>query len=287
MIWKGGASSSKDGGEIVLGVTSLPTLPRDATDRNRTSPFAFTGNKFEVRAVGSSQSPAGPNIILNTIVTEALDEICTELDAAAAAGKEFNAALQEVLQTAVKAHKRILFNGDNYTDEWVAEAEARGLPNLKKTPEALKALTTEKAKAVFSKYGVLSEAELASRYEVYKEGHEEAVAIEARCAITMANTMIAPAALFYQGELAETVNALTSAGVPVPATTTALLATLAAETGVLLERIDVLAAAEAEGEPLVMLAAMESLRETADELEGVVPADEWPLPTYTELLFMY
>ncbi len=282
---KGPASSSKSGGELKLGVTSLPTLPRDATDRNRTSPFAFTGNKFEFRAVGSEQSCAGPNVVLNTIVAEALDEICTQLDSDVAAGKDFNEALQDILSATVKKHKRILFNGDNYTDEWVVEAEKRGLPNLKKTPEALKSLLTEKAIGVFGKYNVLSEAELKSRYEVYSEAYEEQVAIEARCAITMAKTSIAPVALEYQSELAETIKAVEAAGVSDVDATRDLLKDVCAETGKLLGGIKALEAAEAAGEPLTTLTAMASLREAADALEGLVPDSIWPLPSYTEMLF--
>ncbi len=284
---KGPASSSKSAGELKLGVTSLPTLPRDATDRNRTSPFAFTGNKFEFRAVGSNQSVSGANVVLNTIVAEALDEICTRLDADTAAGKDFNEALQAILSETVQKHKRILFNGDNYTDEWVVEAEKRGLPNLKKTPAALKAILTDKAIALFGKYNVLSEAELKSRYEVYSEGYEEQVAIEARCALTMAKTQIAPAALQYQAELAETIQSVEAVGVTDLDETRDILKTLCSETSKLLAGIKVLEAAEKKGEPLENLAAMESLREAADALEGIVPDDLWPLPSYTEMLFMY
>ena len=284
---KGPASSSKSGGELKLGVTALPTLPRDATDRNRTSPFAFTGNKFEFRAVGSEQSCAGPNVVLNTIVSEALDEICTQLDSDVAAGKDFKEALQAILSAAVKTHKRILFNGDNYTDEWVVEAEKRGLPNLKKTPEALKAMLTEKAIALFAKYNVLSNAELKSRYEVYSEAYEEQVAIEARCAITMAKTAIAPAALKYQSELAETIKLVEAAGVSDVDSTRELLKDVCAETSKLLLGIKGLEAAEVAGEPLPTLAAMETLREAADALEGLVPDNIWPLPSYTEMLFMF
>jgi glutamine synthetase len=282
---KGPASSSKSGGELKLGVTALPTLPRDATDRNRTSPFAFTGNKFEFRAVGSAQNCAGPNVVLNTIVAEALDEICTQLDSDVAAGKDFNESLQDILSATVTKHKRILFNGDNYTDEWVAEAETRGLPNLKKTPEALKAMLTEKSLDLFDKYSVLSEAELKSRYEVYSEAYDEQVAIEARCAITMAKTSIAPAALEYQAELAETIKSVEAVGVSDVDGTRELLKDACAETSKLLAGIKALEAAEAAGEPQATLAAMESLREAADALEGLVPDSIWPLPTYTEMLF--
>ncbi len=284
---KGPANSSKSAGELKLGVTSLPTLPRDATDRNRTSPFAFTGNKFEFRAVGSNQNCAGANVVLNTIVAEALDDISTQLDADLASGKDFNEALQAILSATVKQHKRILFNGDNYTDEWVVEAEKRGLPNLKKTPEALKAMVSDKAIALFGKYNVLSETELKSRYEVYSEGYEEQVAIEARCAITMAKTAIAPAAIEYQAELAETIKAVEAAGVSDVDETRDLLKAVFTETGKLLKAVKNVEACEQAGEPLETLAAMETLREAADALEGLVPDNIWPLPSYTEMLFMF
>jgi len=284
---KGGASSSKAGGEIKVGVTSLPTLPRDATDRNRTSPFAFTGNKFEFRAVGSDQSCAGPNVVLNTIVTESLDDICTALDKALAAGKEFNPALQELLTGLVKKHKRILFNGDNYTAEWVVEAERRGLPNLRKCPEALAAIVTDKAIKLFGKYKVLSEVEVRSRYAIYKQAYEEAVVIEARCAVTMARTQIAPAALEYQAELAETITSVQAAGVNVTGATSELLGEVCGHTSRLLAAIKKVEELEEGGDPLATLAAMAVLRKEADALEGLVPDDLWPLPSYTEMLFMY
>jgi glutamine synthetase len=286
-IEKGPANSSIAAGELKLGVTSLPTLPRDATDRNRTSPLAFTGNKFEFRAVGSAQNCAGPNVVLNTIVSEALDEICTQLDSDVSAGKDFNEALQAILSAAVKKHKRILFNGDNYTADWVVEAEKRGLPNMKKTPEALTAILTDKAIALFGKYNVLSEPELKSRYEVYIEAYNEQVAIEARCAITMAKTSIAPAALEYQSELAETIKLVESAGITDVDETRDLLKAVCAETSNLLAGIKVLEAAEQAGVPQETLPAMEKLREAADALEGLVPDNIWPLPSYTEMLFMF
>ncbi|MFU8779759.1 MAG: glutamine synthetase III [Kiritimatiellia bacterium] len=283
---KGPASSSKTGGEIKVGVSSLPTLPRDATDRNRTSPFAFTGNKFEFRAVGSNQSCAGPNVVLNTIVTEALDEICTTLDAEIAAGKDFNAALQELLQTLIKKHKRILFNGDNYTDEWVEEAARRGLPNLKKGPEALATLLTDKAITLFSKYKVLSEAELRSRHSIYQSAYVEAVAIEATCAVTIANTQILPAAIAYQTSLAESVKALKDVGISDTAAVSKVLGEVSSLTAALIAGVESVKAAD-EHDPLDMLARMEALRSVVDALEGILPDDTWPLPSYTEMLFIY
>ena len=284
---KGAASSSKSGGSIEIDVSALPTLPRDATDRNRTSPLAFTGNKFEFRAVGSAQSCAGPNVVLNTAVAEALDAICSRIDSDIAAGETFEVALQSVMSSTAKKHKRILFNGDNYTEEWLIEAEKRGLPNLRKTPDALKAMVSDKAVKLFGNYGVLSEVELNSRYEVYSESYEEQVAIEARCAITMAKTMIAPAALEYQSELAETIMTVESTGIGKLEETRLVLKDVCDQTGKLLSGIRALDACEQAGRPLETLASMEVLREAADALEGLIPDSIWPLPTYTEMLFMF
>lgn len=281
----GTADHCKAGGEIKVGVSSLPTLPRDATDRNRTSPFAFTGNKFEFRAVGSNQSCAGPNVVLNTIVTEALDEICTQLDEAIAAGTDFNSALQALLQSMIKKHKRILYNGDNYTDEWVQEAEKRGLPNFRKTPEALEAIISAKAIKLFGTYNVLTEAELQSRYAIYKGAHEEAITIEAGCAVTIAQTQILPAAITYQSDLADTIQSLTAVGAETK-DLSALLGDVQKETSALMAAIKVLAACE-EGKPLDTLAKLETLRTAADALEGMLPDDLWPLPSYAEMLFLY
>lgn len=270
-IEAGGASSSKDGGSIHLGVDLLPSLPRGNTDRNRTSPFAFVGNRFEFRAVGSNQSPSGANVVLNTIVAEAFDEICTELEAAVAEGKEFNAALQEVLAAAIKQHKRILFNGDGYTDEWLAEAAKLGLPNLVSTPEALEVLNTQKAKDLFAKYGVLSNEELRSRYNTYKETYETLIAIEAGTAADIAKTMIIPAV----------VTAITEYSA-VPA-----VAGIAGEMSSLLEQVvSGVAALEAAGEAAGQIVAMNELRVAVDALEALVPADLWPMPTYAEMLFI-
>ena len=270
-IEAGGASSSKDGGSIHLGVDLLPQLPRGNTDRNRTSPFAFVGNRFEFRAVGSNQSPSGANVVLNTIVAEAFDDICTQLEAAVAGGKEFNAALQEVLAAAIKQHKRILFNGDGYTDEWLADAAKLGLPNLVSTPEALEVLNTQKAKDLFAKYGVLSNEELESRYNTYKETYETLIAIEAGTAANIAKTMIIPAA----------VTAITEYSI-VPA-----VAGIAGEMSSLLEQVvSGVAILEAAGEPAGQIGAMNELRASVDALEALVPADLWPLPTYADMLFI-
>ena len=269
-IEAGGASSSQDGGDIHLGVDLLPKLPRGNTDRNRTSPFAFVGNRFEFRAVGSNQSPAGANIVLNTIVAEAFDYICTEVEADVAAGKEFNAALQEVLAAVIKEHKRILFNGDNYTQEWLDEAAKRGLPNLKNTEESLEVLATQKAKDIFSKYGVLTNEELESRYNTYTEAYETLIQIEANTALDIARTMIVPAA----------VTAITEYSA-VPA-----VANITSEMSALLEKtVAGIATLEAAEGAAAEIAAMDELRASVDALEAIVPAELWPLPTYADMLF--
>jgi len=275
-IEAGGAKSSKNGGHIHLGVDTLPTLPRGNTDRNRTSPFAFTGNKFEFRAVGSNQSCAGSNIVLNTIVAEALDEISTKLEEADAADKDFNTALQDILADIIKTHKRVLFNGDNYTAEWEAEAEKRGLPNVKKTPEALKAMTSEKAQKLFSKYGVLSEQELASRYEVYMEAYEMLIGIEAAASVDIAKTMVVPSAVQAIKELSD-VSGVTGKAVK------ALCAQISDYLDKTLVACDKTAAAEGWA---AQIAGMDELRAAVDILESLVPAELWPMPRYEEMLFL-
>lgn len=270
-IEAGGASSSKDGGDIELGVDHLPKLPRGNTDRNRTSPFAFVGNRFEFRAVGSGMSAAGANIVLNTIVAEAFDYICTKVESAVADGKEFNGALQDVLAEIIKEHKRILFNGDNYTEEWLEEAAKRGLPNLLNTEAALEALTTDKAKDLFAKYNVLSNQELESRYNTYTEAYETLIEIEAGTAADIAKTMIIPAAVTAINEYSS-VSAVKG---------------VVDEMSALLEKVVAgVATLEAAETAKDQIAAMNEVREAADALEAIVPADLWPMPSYADMLFI-
>ena len=285
-IEKGAARSSKKGGVIEIGVSSLPPLPRDATDRNRTSPFAFTGNKFEFRAVGSNQSCAGPCVVLNTIVAESLDEICRKIESDVAAGGDFNEAVQGVLCGIIKKHKRVLFEGDNYSEAWHKEARRRGLPNLKTTPEALKPLMTPKALALFKKYGVFSERELHSRFEVYQHTYDRTVELEASCMLTMARTMILPAALAYQRDLADTVRSVKAAAGGRGVAGKTVLKDVVAGTDRLLKGINALDAAVRKDVPALMLDAMGKVRAAADGLEGSVPDDLWPLPSYAEMMFM-
>jgi glutamine synthetase len=285
-IEKGAAKSSKNGGFIEVGVSPLPPLPRDATDRNRTSPLAFTGNKFEFRAVGSSQSCADANVVLNTIVAEALDTICTRLDAAVAEKKDFNEALQEILSGIVREHKRVLFDGDNYTEEWRKEAEKRGLPNLRTCEEALPALVTGKAIELFEKYKVLSEKEVVSRHEVYREAYDESIAIEGRCLVTIVRTLIAPAALEYQERLANTIQSVESVNEMDSPQARALLRSIAAESETLLaESANLESVVDGEDNEAKMK-SMATLRAASDTLEGLLPKECWPLPSYAEMMFM-
>jgi glutamine synthetase len=279
----GGPKSSKNGGMIEIGVSSLPPLPRDATDRNRTSPFAFTGNKFEFRAVGSNQSCASACIVLNTIVADALDEVCTKVEADVGAGKDFNESLQGVLSDIVRKHKRILFNGDNYTKEWLEEAERRGLPNLRKAPDALKAIVSDECVSLFEKHKVLSRKELESRYEVYLEAYETTVAIEAACAAHMVTTIIAPAAIEYQGMLAESIKSVEAITAGERSVARELLDEVCRHTDAMLRAVGKLNKSSSSAE---MLELMEESREAADSLEALLPDYLRQLPSYAEMMFM-
>ncbi|MCK9582685.1 MAG: glutamine synthetase III [Endomicrobiales bacterium] len=284
-IEKGGAKTSKEGGTLEVGVTALPKLDRDVTDRNRTSPFAFTGNKFEFRAVGSNQSCSGSNIVLNTIMAESLDELCTELEAANTKGANFNQALQKILQKIVKNHKRVLFNGDNYTEDWHKEAEERGLPNLKNTPAALEEFAKPSAIELFEKYKVLSKVELHSRYEIYKEQYEKIIKFETGVSIDMVKTLIIPAVVKYQNELALAVANMKSVGQNIE-NTQSLLSEVSElfENGI--TELKKLERANGGHDALKMVDGMIELRRIVDALEGVMPRELWPMPTYAEMLFI-
>jgi glutamine synthetase len=295
-IEKGGAKSTKTGGTMRIGADVLPTLPRDAGDRNRTSPFAFTGNKFEFRAVGSSQSIAGPNVVLNTIVAESIDEIATALEKAVAGGKDLHTEIQTVLQKIVSDSKKVIFNGDNYSEAWHKEAGTRGLPNRRNCVDSLPDLITDKAIKLFGKYGVLSERELHSRFEILLENYKKTISIESLLTLQIATRQILPAAVRYQGQVADTVGKVKNAGVKVPASETALLDTLTATIEDLQTSIAKLekASEEHEGDTLAhakhardhIVPAMFAVRTAADKLETMVASDLWPLPTYQEMLFI-
>jgi glutamine synthetase len=293
-IEKGKATSSKLSGTLSVGVDTLPPLPKHAGDRNRTSPFAFTGNKFEFRAVGSSQSIAGPLVALNTIVAESLDFIATELEKATGGdASKLNAAIETLLQQIIAEHKAVIFNGNGYSAEWQEEAKRRGLPNLKATPEALDVLVTPTNIALFEKYGVLSEREMRSRYEIYLERYCKDINAEANSAVQIAKTMILPAGYRYQGELVDTASKLKSIGQTVHMGTLDKLTKLV---GAFEQRIEALETALAHGGHDLraevthfhddVIPAMVSLRETADQIEAILPDDLWPLPTYREMLFI-
>src|SRR5579862_188228 len=211
-IAKGGATSSKGKGTLAVGVDTIPALPVDPGDRNRTSPFAFTGNRFEFRAPGSLQSIAGPMVTINTILAEALDYIATEVESLTDGGADFNAAVQKVLEEIITLNGGVVFNGNGYTDEWQSEAAVRGLPNLRTTLDALPALITDEAVELFGHYGVFSSRELHSRYEVALEQYTMSIGVEARLTAEMASTVVLPAALRYQTELATNVASLKAAG---------------------------------------------------------------------------
>lgn len=295
-IEKGGATASKRPGTLTIGVDTLPPLPKHAGDRNRTSPFAFTGNKFEFRAVGSSQSIAGPLVVLNTIVAESLDYIASELEKATGGDpKKLNAAVQKVVQDIIKDHKAIIFNGDNYTQEWHQEAESRGLPNLRSTIEALPALISKKNVAVFEKYGVLSEREVHSRYDIYVERYCKDINTESLSALNMAKTMILPAAYRYQGELAATAASLkTALGGNVDMSTLKTVSQLVADLEKSIGGLETAMSHHGSGDLLAeakhfqssVIPAMKAVRDVADKLEGIVADDLWPLPTYREMLFI-
>ena len=282
---RGEAKSSKHTSAMRIGVDALPPLPRDATDRNRTSPFAFTGNKFEFRAPGSSQSCSGPNATLNVIVAEAFDRMAAVL--AKFGKKDFHAKLQKHLQTIVKAHKRIIFNGDGYTDAWLKEAKKRGLPNAPSTMEALRRLNDQANRALFAKYGVFTERELGSRFEVFLEDYHRKIRIEGEVALEMARTMIFPAAEEAFSSLCRAAAHAKNSGV---AAGVKSLKARAAAVGGKLDELESRAAAlekALKGKHEEILAAMAEMRQTVDALEKLVPDESWPLPKYREMLFVY
>ncbi|CAN5686036.1 glutamine synthetase III [soil metagenome] len=297
MIERGeSATSSREGGLLGLGVPVLPNLPRHAGDRNRTSPFAFTGNKFEFRAPGSSQSVSFAATVLNTIVAESLDEMCDALDAELQKGAELEQALREVLTREVKGCSRILFNGDGYSDEWEEEAERRGLLNLSNTVDALELLTAEKNADLFEKYGVLTPRELHSRQEIFLEQYFKTINIEGETTAHMGRTMILPAAIRHLNELFAVLERASAQGMDVSGTRRAaeevnqLVNELSEALAELVEQNAELGGDEVQTKARHMrdniVPAMAAVREVSDRLEKVVPDDFWPLPTYREMLFV-
>jgi glutamine synthetase len=284
---QGAASASKRGGSLKLGVTSLPDLPKDATDRNRTSPFAFTGNKFEFRAVGSSAPIYWPQTVLNTAVADSLAQLADALEALEP--NDFD-GLTRILSGITREHKQVLFEGNGYSEEWHAEAAKRGLPNNKTTVDALPALTTDKAKAVFSKFEVLSERELAARVDINWERYVKVQNIEANCALDIARTMILPATARYLALLG---SAGSSRGIGSIAERVAGLADslvdAIAELQTAQHHAHEAGSVEAEARAFAdtVIPAQEALRAIVDALETLVDDEVWPLPKYRELLFQY
>ena len=292
LISTGEATHSLKGGKLETGVSTLPDLFKDATDRNRTSPFAFTGNKFEFRMVGSRDSIANPNIVLNTIVAEAFADACDILEKA----DDFYLAVHDLIKEYLTENQRIIFNGNGYSDEWVAEAERRGLPNIKSMVEAIPAITTDKAVELFERFSVFTKAELESRAEIQYEAYAKAINIEARTMIDMASKQFLPAFIKYTKTLADTVNAVKAAGVDASVQTETLkeVSALMAETKAALDNLvktTADAAAKEEGEVQAtyyhteVVPAMDALRAPVDKLEMIVDKEAWPMPSYGDLIF--
>lgn len=284
-IKQGGATSSKASGTMNVGVDTLPDLPKDTSDRNRTSPFAFTGNKFEFRAVGSSQTCAWPMTVLNTIVAESLDRIANILEPVA--GKpEFQKTLQKLLQDIIVKHDRVIFNGDGYNDAWIEEAERRGLPHIRTTTEALKVLDSAKTLALFTKYGVMNEAEIHARREVQEEIYVKEIAIEAKTAIDMIETLYLPAVTKQMKQLAETITAIKasgiSAGLEAAVSTANKVGTLYDQLPGLLDNLRASRTKTSED----IKTALEDARKVIDALEKATADNLWPVPNYDQLLFI-
>ena len=284
----------EDASELKIGAKVLPTFFRDTTDRNRTSPFAFTGNKFEFRMLGSTFSLACPNIMLNTIVAETLDDFATKLENA----KDFDAELNSILKTSLKEHERIIFNGNNYSDEWVEEAEKRGLLNLKTTADALPYYISKKNIDLFTKYGIYTESEVHSRYEIVLEEYSKTINIEAMTMSEMVKKDIIPAIMAYVSELSETA-ANKKAISPDLASDfeVSMIQRLSLMTKVLYDKVAALdealiavreiedIAENAKSYKNDILPIMQEIRATADEAELIVAKKYWPFPTYGDLLF--
>ena len=294
-IEKGPATSSKCSSALTIGVNTLPALPKDATDRNRTSPFAFTGNKFEFRMVPSSASISGCNFVLNTIVAETLSEIADKLEKAS----DLNGEIQAILTDIVKNHKKVIFNGNGYSDEWVEEAARRGLPNIKSTVEAAKAMISEKNQAVLEKHGVLTKVEAESRYEITIENYNKIINIEALTTLEMAKRQILPAVIKFATSLAGSINTINATGLGVDVSAQAdLLKEVSTLTASLKKNIGILEEVVAKADSFdgdifdlgmmyryEVFEQMSTLREDADKLETLVDKEFWPMPTYEDMLF--
>lgn len=296
LVDTGKATRSIAGKPLETGVKTLPDFMKDATDRNRTSPLAFTGNKFEFRMLGSRDSVAGPNVILNTIVAEAFKEACDTLENAVKEGEEFEQALHDLIKKYATEHQRIIFSGNGYAEEWVEEAKRRGLPNIRSMVESIPALTTKKAISVFEEFKVFTETELRSRAEIKYENYAKAINIEARTMIDMASKQFIPAVIKYTKTLADTVLAVKEAGADysVQAETLSEVSKLLAETkdalGKLMEvtgKASDMEAGQVQAEYYYfdVTPAMDKLRKPVDALEMIVDKEAWPMPSYGDLIF--
>ena len=292
LISTGMATHSKKGGVLHTGVKTLPDFAKDATDRNRTSPFAFTGNKFEFRMVGSRDSIASPSTVLNTIAAEAFAEACEVLEKA----EDFDLAVHDLIKKYATEHQRIIFNGNGYSDAWVEEAGRRGLPNIRSMVDAVPCLTTEKTVAMFERFNVFSRTELEARAAIKYETYAKDINIEARTMIDIAGKQIIPAVIRYTKTLGDTISSVTSAGVEADVQTELLreASALLAETKRALNeliRADAAAAEKEEGEEQArafhdeVMPAMQALRAPVDKLEMIVDKEIWPMPSYGDLLF--
>ncbi|MEW6289408.1 MAG: glutamine synthetase III [Thermodesulfobacteriota bacterium] len=286
---KGEKAPKKGDAFLKIGVDSLPELPKDNTDRNRTSPFAFTGNKFEFRMVGSSQSISGPNVALNSIAAEALDEIATRLEKA----KDVNTEILNIIKDTVKGHERIIFNGNNYSQEWEKEAEKRGLPNTKTTVDALKSFVTPKAIKLFAKYNVLSKEELHSRYDIYTEQFSKHINIEAQTAMQMVRRLYFPAAIRYMTELGNSM-AVAGKSASVQKELQETIGNLLASANKKLKKLEeetakAQAIDKVEKQAVAfrdkVRSSMNELRADIDAIEVLMPSDLWPVPVYSDMLF--
>jgi glutamine synthetase len=294
-IEKGAAKSTKQGGTLDIGVSVLPKLPRDAGDRNRTSPFAFTGNKFEFRAVSSGQNISFPNTALNAAMADALDSVATELEATTAKGEDLNKAVGKLLTKIIKEHKRIIFNGNNYAPEWEKEAGKRKLLNLKNTVDALPELVTKDVLRLLDKYKILNEREVHARYEIFLENYNKTVNVEANLMVLMANRYILPAAFEYQKQIGQSVAAVKAGGATsvqgrkLLSSYSKLVDKFKAQTDALeglIDHTDASAEKHAKYMRDKIVPSMAKLRELGDQIEVLTPHEIWPLPTYREMLFV-
>jgi len=269
---------------LEVGVSSLPPLPRDMTDRNRTSPFAFTGDKFEFRSLGSNQGCSGANMVLNTIVAEALDEMCTGVEERMMRGEGFNVALQNVLKNTVKYHKRILYVGDNYSEDWRIEAKRRGLPHVKTALDAIEPIREKETIALFEKHRVLQKNEWEARCKIAKEQYVKIIMVEANCSLTIARTMILPVVLKYQRDLADNVQKAKTCHYSAEETKHLLqhISLLIEQT---LKSISNLEQVIEKKEVPMIISVMGELRSGVDALEWCIPKEDWPLPSYAEMIF--